>query len=370
MHLKSLITDDFPVVHPYEGVNAIEDILLKNKYVVVQDEKEHFYGILTPSDIIERPHKIVIDCLGITEKVYAQDSLESVHLKMSKIQKFVVPVFNNDSFLGIINIKDIVNILSTEKKSSEKNLEKATSGLQEEREKARMAEKLKDTFLQNISHEIRTPLNGLMGFADIISSSQFTDYKEKDFHNLFTKSSQRFLDTFNKIVEMARIQSGDIQYQKERTCSAKAIAEHIHHYFSTEQVIHDKYQLKLLVEKNAEDITFVSNYLKIIQILRHVTHNALKYTSIGFVEIGYKHEPEHVVFYVKDTGPGIPIDKKDKVFDAFEKIDVPESSHQSGVGLGLTIARCLVYSLKGDIWFDSIPNLGTTFYVRIPLKPI
>ncbi|HEY4789374.1 MAG TPA: ATP-binding protein [Bacteroidales bacterium] len=367
MHVDSLIIEDFPVVHPYTGVNVIENILLDKKYIVVRDEQNRFYGILTPFDIIERPHKIVFDCLGKTEKVDASDTIKLAYQKMVNAQRHVLPVFQDDNFLGIVHIQNIVNSLSNKTDSAVNKLEETQKELEEEKAKSQIAEKLKEAFLQNISHELRTPLNGLIGFAEVISSSRFDDYQKKEFYKFVTECSQRFLDTVNEIIEISRIQSGDVQYQKNCICSATILVDELSQYYRNEKIALHKSHIEIRASKENNDITFISDLSKIKQILSYIIHNAIKFIENGYVEIGFESNSEHIVFFVKDTGPGIPLDKQDKIFIAFEKLESERHSVLPGVGLGLTIAKYLANSLDGDVWFDSVPGVGSTFYIKFPV---
>jgi signal transduction histidine kinase len=367
MYIYSLVSDDFHVAHPFAGINAIEDILLEKKYLVVLDEENQFYGVLTPSDIIERPHKVVVDCLGVTEKLDVNDTLVSAYRKMAETRRHVLPVFRDDNFLGVVSVQKIVHFLSNEKDSATNKLAETRKELEEEKERSQIAEKLKQAFLNNISHELRTPLNGLVGFAEILSSSRIDDYQKRDFYHFISECSQRFLDTVNEIIEISRIQSGDIQYQKNCTCSAATLVDELYSYYDQEKIALNKPHIELKVSTKNTDISFVSDLSKIKQVLSYIIHNALKFTKEGYVDIGFKADNGFVVFIIKDTGTGIPVDKQDLIFIAFEKLESERHTVLPGVGLGLTIAKYIANSLGGDIWFESEPGVGSTFFIKFPL---
>ena len=111
--------------------------------------------------------------------------------------------------------------------------------------------------------------------------------------------------------------------------------------------------------------------MRLQQVLDNLINNALKYTNKGTVEFGFnlkKREKNNVVeFFVKDTGIGIPEDKKNIVFERFRQID--ENNFHEGAGLGLSIAKGIIELLGGEIWFESVPDKGTIFYFSLPYNP-
>ncbi|HEX2968179.1 MAG TPA: ATP-binding protein [Bacteroidales bacterium] len=366
MHLSSLVSGDFHVVHPDTPVNSIEDILVQKNFVVVQDERKMFYGVLTPSDIIARPHKIVIDCIGTVERIDANEDVESAYYKMIKVNQHVLPVFRDEDFLGIIKMQNIADAISCEKESTVSKIEEMQKQLEEERKRSQVAESIKNAFIRNITHELRTPLNGLVGFTDLLSSSKFNDYQKKEFYHFVSESSQRFLSTVDEIIELSRIQSGDMKVKRDCECSAASIIDELQEYYNTEKYALERSAILIRTNKEEPDAKFVSDISQVRQVLSYIIHNALKFTHEGFIEIGFRTETGAVVFYVKDTGEGIPADKQDKVFIAFEKLEDERQSLLPGIGLGLTIAKHLANSLDGDIWFESVEGDGTVFYLTIP----
>jgi signal transduction histidine kinase len=370
MHVLSQIIEDFPITHPYTGVNAIEDLLLENKFLVVQDEKNQFYGILTPTDIIERPHKIVIDCLGDTDRIDAYDTLVLAYHKMKNSNKQILPVFRDGVFLGVLSEQKILHSISKEKTIAIGKLEETQKELEKEKEMSKKAEKLKEAFLHNISHEIRTPLNSLLGFANIISSSEYNDYRNEEFYQIISRSSEHFLGVLGEIIELSRIQTGDMRNHEEVLCSANFIIEELYQFYSGEKEKLDKAHIEIRLIRQEKDIIFISDLYKVKQILGYILHNAIKFTETGHVEIGYKKDKAQVVFSIKDTGIGIPIEKQERIFIAFERVEHEQRPSLSGIGLGLTIAKKLTNSIGGDIWFESEPGNGSVFYISLPLSEL
>ncbi|NJK95112.1 MAG: HAMP domain-containing histidine kinase [Bacteroidales bacterium] len=257
--------------------------------------------------------------------------------------------------------------ISHEKETTESMLIQTERELMGEKEKSQIAEKLKEAFLQNISHELRTPLNGLLGFANILSSSQLNDYQKRGFYQLIFKSSRRFLDIMGEIIELSRIQSGDIKYQKNTCCSARDIINELYLYYTEEKEILDRSNIEIRINEKENDLIFFSDLSKIKQILGHIIQNGLKFTEKGYIEIDFKQDGGYIVFLIKDTGIGIPIEKQDFIFKAFEKLENNQVKFFPGVGVGLTIAKFLTNSLGGDIRFESAYENGSVFYISFPL---
>ncbi|MBN2166175.1 MAG: hypothetical protein JW717_07865 [Marinilabiliaceae bacterium] len=365
MEISNYISNDYQVVHPHTGVNLIEETLINNNFLVVQDELKQFYGIITPADLIKRPHKIVIDCLDNIEKVYENETLIEVYNKMITTNRDVLPVFKNDSLCGVIKMVNLISNIGNKKVLTGRSINQVTIDSSIE---MKIADKIKNKFLENISHEIRTPLNGIVGFAEIIASMTDEQPPSTELLNTIIESSKQFLNVVNAIVEMSKIQTGDIVFEESYECSAKSIIEETYNYFATDNCVLNKNNITITKEHPNNDISFTSDKMKVKQILSYIVSNALKFTEKGSVKIGYLNRNSDVVFYVQDTGPGIPKEKQDYIFIPFEKIETNRNKILPGVGLGLTIAKHYTNSLGGEIWFNTVENEGTMFCIQLPLE--
>ena len=140
----------FSTVLPFVGINSVEKALLKNEYLVVINNNKEFQGILTPFDLIKRPHNIVIDCLTEKEHVSADETITSVFDKFKKNHCSALPVFKENRFIGIVEKHNIIDELRIK-----------TNELYD---RSIISHNVKNSFLNNLAHEIRTPLNGVLGF--------------------------------------------------------------------------------------------------------------------------------------------------------------------------------------------------------------
>ncbi len=229
------------------------------------------------------------------------------------------------------------------------------------KEKAEASDRLKTAFLQNMSHEIRTPLNGILGFASLMHNEDVSKEDIKFYSRIIQSSGNRLLDVINEIIDISRIDTGDFNvYMK--SISVNSMLQTVMNQFilkSEESGI----ELRL---KKCENFMFVSDVKILSQIMNNLLDNAFKFTRQGSIEINYAIENHNILFSVKDTGIGIHEEHQDKVFGRFYQADISLSRGYEGAGLGLSICKGLVESLKGKIWLESEVGKGTTFYFTIP----
>jgi PAS domain S-box-containing protein len=230
------------------------------------------------------------------------------------------------------------------------------------KEKAEESDRLKTAFLQNMSHEIRTPMNAIMGFSDLLVNNFDNKAKLAQFTGIIKQRCNDLLAIITDILDIAYIESGQLTIKTE--------------FFRIEDLFND---LREIFQKNAgENIVFkislstgVSNMIigtdkgKLKQILINLLNNAFKFTKKGEIEGGCFMSDDKLVFYVSDTGIGIPQDKHEKIFERFYQIEPESTRLYGGNGLGLSIVKGLIDILEGKIWLESSPGKGSRFYFMI-----
>jgi signal transduction histidine kinase len=233
------------------------------------------------------------------------------------------------------------------------------------KEKAEESDRLKSAFLANMSHEIRTPMNGIIGFLDLLKEPDLSEENKTVYIDIVTKSGYRLLDTINDIIEVSRIETGELQVNPA-VVNVSEILGFCSGFFRQQA---DQKGLKLVVDNKLPygAATVVTDRNKLESIITNLIKNAVKFTSSGSVEFGCRLEEESLVFWVKDTGPGIAPDKTNVIFDRFVQADISNTRPHEGSGLGLSIAKAYVELLGGRIWVDSEPGKGSTFSFSIPL---
>jgi PAS domain S-box-containing protein len=229
--------------------------------------------------------------------------------------------------------------------------------LKEAKEQAERSDKLKTSFLANMSHEIRTPLNGIIGFADIL----LTELKEpdlKEYTEIINTSAHRLLSTINDVMDIAKIESGQISFIRE-DFDVVPVFRDVYTFFSKQNRA-----LEIRINLPVERHIICSDRMKIQQILINLVNNALKFTNEGYVEMGFELTPGFVTLFVKDTGIGISIEDQKRIFERFTQVDGANKRVYEGTGLGLSIVREFTHMLGGDVWVESEPGKGSQFYIK------
>jgi CheY-like chemotaxis protein len=243
-------------------------------------------------------------------------------------------------------------------------LEIANRKLKEYEEKALKAEKasqMKSLFLANMSHEIRTPLNAIEGFTRIIVETDSEEDRLK-YYQIVESNNQRLSSLINEILDLSRVESGEIQIKKEMT-DINQLCENLKQLFK----FRCPDSLKLEFEKPMMTATMKTDANRLIQVFSNLISNALKHTTVGGITYGFHviHEMKEIEFFVKDTGTGIPPEFIDQIFNTYASQDAEQ---QKGFGLGLALCKIIVEKLGGTIRVESTVNLGSTFTFVLPFE--
>jgi len=232
------------------------------------------------------------------------------------------------------------------------------------KEKAEESNRLKSAFLANMSHEIRTPMNGIIGFADLLKEPQLTGEEQQEYISIIEKSGKRMLNIINDIIDISKIESGEMKVLISETNINEQI-EDVHNFFQPEV---EKKGISLNIKSflNANEANIKSDAEKIYAILTNLTKNAIKFTDKGTIEFGYVKKGSLLEFFVKDTGIGIPKNRQKEIFKRFVQADIADKRAYQGAGLGLSITKAFVEMLGGEIWLESEENKGSIFYFTIP----
>jgi len=234
------------------------------------------------------------------------------------------------------------------------------------KEKAEESHRLKSAFLANMSHEIRTPMNGILGFSELLKNQKLSGEEIKDYIDNIKESGHRMLNIINDIIEISRIESGQVKVNISEV-NISEIANSLFSLFETE--IASKGISLVIKNKPCETPLIIqTDKEKLSSILTYLTRNAVKFTLQGSIEIGCVKNEHFIEFYVKDTGIGVPKEKKQKIFERFVQADYEGNRAFQGAGLGLSISKAFVEMLGGKIWLESEEGKGSTFFFTIPIK--
>jgi signal transduction histidine kinase/ActR/RegA family two-component response regulator len=240
--------------------------------------------------------------------------------------------------------------------------------LREYAEELERTNRYKSEFLANVSHELRTPLNSILLLSKLLAAEdQGMDDKHKEQAQVINKAGQDLLQLINDILDLSKIEAGRLDLHL-REVTIMDLLNDIHDLFKP---VADDKGLTLVVERQpSAPETLVSDADKLAQILRNFMGNAIKFTAQGQVTLRLEHDASDsrwpVRISVTDTGIGIPEEKHDLVFEAFQQADGSTSRQYGGTGLGLSISCNLAELLGGRITIDSESGQGATFTLMLP----
>ena len=258
----------------------------------------------------------------------------------------------NQNYVGyleyLIDVSDM--------KAFEEDLKKA-------KEDAEEANRAKSTFLSHMSHEIRTPLNAINGFSQLIYDIE-KDLDKREKLRTIVQSGNHLLDIINNILELSKIESGNIKLAKTEF-SLKNVIDEVHRIISV-SANNKSLEFKVIKSLIIPD-RVIGDEIQLKQILINLLSNAVNYTERGEITLELKYSNGIASFIVRDTGIGIKKQKLETIFNAFEQIRSDEKKVTYGTGLGLSIVKRIVDVMQGEIKVDSKINHGSSFEVSIPL---
>lgn len=240
----------------------------------------------------------------------------------------------------------------------------ALSGM---KEVADAANRAKSTFLANMSHELRTPLNAIVGFTTIMDEEMFGpvgNVRYKQYVKDIKDSSTHLSEILGNILDLAKVEAGELTLNEDKfdvgnliTTSSKMFV-----VMAAEANI----SIKHIIPENLP--LLLADELRIKQIVINLVSNSLKFTpSGGVITIACVLNPNGgLVFYVQDTGEGIPEDKLQKILEPFAQVEGSNEKSYQGVGLGLSLSKSLAELHQGKLWVESQLNVGTKVFVEFP----
>lgn len=233
----------------------------------------------------------------------------------------------------------------------------------EARQKAEESDKMKSNFLANMSHEIRTPLNAIVGFSNLIAMEEnmLEPEEKQEFLGLINTNSELLLKLINDILDLSRIESGKMDF----VFAPCNLTDLIKDEFQTHRLLMPA-GVELKMEIPGAPIVLHTDRHRLTQVITNFINNAAKFTSSGYIKIGYFIIPEKetVNIFVQDTGIGIPKEKQKDVFERFNKLN----EFAQGTGLGLAICMVIVKRFGGQINLESEEGKGSRFNIELPLQ--
>jgi CheY-like chemotaxis protein/nitrogen-specific signal transduction histidine kinase len=222
----------------------------------------------------------------------------------------------------------------------------------------------KSDFLASMSHELRTPLNAVIGFSEVLLERLFGDLNDRQEEYLrdILGSGQHLLELLNEILDLSKVEAG----QMELEVSTFSVLAALDYGVATirERASAHRIEVALEVERGLDLVE--SDELRFKQVVVNLLSNAVKFTPDGgHVEVAAWREGPRVAVTVRDDGPGIPPEERERIFEAFQQ-GRRGAPKEEGTGLGLTLCRRIVALLGGRMWLESEVGVGSTFGFAIP----
>jgi signal transduction histidine kinase len=240
------------------------------------------------------------------------------------------------------------------------NVERA---LRERNEALETADQMKIDFVHHVSYELRSPLTNIIGFADLLTDPTTGPLmpKQAEYLSYITTSTSALLAIINNILDLATIDAGAMTLELGAVDIRKTIAAAAEGI--QDRLARDRIELKVDADPNIG--AFVGDERRVVQVLYNLLANAVGFSpQDAVITLSARRTEQSVVFAVTDSGPGIPPDVKDKVFDWFESHS--NGSRHRGAGLGLSLVRSFVELHGGKVRVDSIVGKGTTVTCEFP----
>ena len=234
---------------------------------------------------------------------------------------------------------------------------------------AQNASKAKSQFLATMSHELRTPLTGVIGFSSLLETDVVgsTSVMQKEMLARIQASSWHLVSIIDEILTFSRAEAGKLEVHAELVDPVEAVREVLR--IVEPQAI--KRDLSLSLEEAGDRSPLLTDRGKLRQILLNLVGNAVKYTPTGSISVVVDtSRPRSTFIHVRDTGPGIPVDLRELIFEAFTQVDSSNTRSTGGAGLGLAICRRLARLLGGDVTLECAMGGGSTFTLRLPREEV
>ena len=244
-------------------------------------------------------------------------------------------------------------------------LSQSRRGLVEAESSLREADQVKTDFLSNVSHELRTPMTGIKGYVDNMLdgiAGEITE-KQKGYLERVKANADRLTALINDLLDLSRIDRGraDLLSIGYASFDVSEVVSEIAKEYEAQAL-----SKGLSFEVDAQSTSIYSDSTRIRQSLQHLLDNAIKFTASGGIKVGVSEGKKGFVeISVEDTGPGVPADQKERIFDRFYQVQ-DDQNLTPGSGLGLSITREFTDILGGRVWLKSSSPAGSTFVLALP----
>lgn len=336
MIIRNLIQKDYLTVSPYAGTNTIRNIIVERS-AVVAIENGNVFGILTTTDLLLKPHNLVIDCLSPKPTVSPTHSINDA-LEIMKESKFrILPVCEHGKFVGLISYDDVIEFLS------------------------KIIEEQK-TIIQSIAHDLKNPINSIMGLSSLLRANivkeeniELLDYTDK--------ACSYAVEIINDLLLIPQLEGDQDEMNEFELTEINTFLEEC---VDSMQTLADSKNIHLLNEISDDDYFFPVHKSKLKRAINNLLSNGIKFTpENGVIGVTSVKDGNELLIKIKDSGIGIPLSTQPYVFNKFTKAKRLGTKGEKSIGMGLYITKQIIEAHDGYLWFQSAEKTGTTFFIQL-----
>lgn len=342
------------------------ECFLDNRVIVVEDATLIRKPLVLPAPGVSEPRSFVHAPIAIEERptgvLSAYSSTGRVYFSPEFLQFFRTLAVQLG--LGLHNAR-LYRELGDLSRALEEKVAQRTTELEEANRRLQEMDRLKSDFVSTVSHELRTPLTSIRSLSEsLLAARDMSRDRQEQLLAIITQESQRLSRMINQLLDLSRIEAGEMEWRLENLELADVVA----HAVQANRSLFDEKGIALVVATADGRPQVLADRDKIIQVLTNLLSNAAKFTPAGGrVEVRAFREDARAVVEVEDTGVGIPLDQIDTIFEKFRQVGDTLTAKPEGAGLGLPISREIVLAHGGSLIARSAPTAGSCFRMTLPL---
>ena len=296
----------------------------------------------------------------VNNNYFSEELIIQANKRTITLEVKVIPLAD-DSIKGDITLISLLDL--TEKNTLESRISELESRLTNNK-------KVQDRFIRSINFALRNPLNSLLGFGSLLMENDLTQDERANYQHQMHQSGNRLIKNINILYDVCKIDSDELVLEPE-IVNLNHLMASMKEVMERKKKKYNKGHLMLFAECEFQDANaeIMIDPFRLEGVLGALLDNAIQYTAKGFIQFGYRTlDPGQIMFYVRDSGIGMPELRQRALAAFFEQKDPHPSEMGTDSGLGLAMALRLVRLLGGKIWFESVQGKGSTFHFTIPIK--
>ena len=272
-----------------------------------------------------------------------------------------------DEVMNILDEASQVRAYSRQLEQKSQELENATAELRAANERLKELDRMKDDFISTVSHELRTPLTSIRAFSEILFDNPTMDVAERErFLGIITKETERLTRLINQVLDMAKLESGNAEWNLARVDIRDVINGSVE---ATDSLFKDK-GVQLVLELDNRLPAVLADHDRLIQVMLNLLSNAVKFCPPvgGRVVVRLYRQSDNLRVDVVDNGQGIEPAERQLIFEKFRQVGDTMTAKPQGTGLGLPISRQIIEHFGGRLWVESATGSGAVFSFSLPLN--